>query len=48
MIGKISSRKHKQWDSDGLLEVTEKNAVLKVFFNPVNLKYFKDYYIYKF
>ncbi|XP_014215295.1 DNA repair and recombination protein RAD54B isoform X2 [Copidosoma floridanum] len=29
MIGKISTRKHKQWDSDGLLEVTGTSAVLK-------------------
>ena len=32
MIGKISTRKHKQWENDGILEVTGKNAVLKVFF----------------
>ncbi|KAJ8672727.1 hypothetical protein QAD02_003987 [Eretmocerus hayati] len=29
MIGKISTRKHKVWDSDGFLEVTDKRAVLK-------------------
>lgn len=32
MVGKISTRKHKQWESDGLLEVIEKNATLKVLF----------------
>jgi hypothetical protein len=30
VYGKISSKKHKTWDNDGLLEVTGKDAVLKV------------------
>ena len=30
LIGKISTRKHKQWDSDGLLQVDGNAAVLKV------------------
>ncbi|XP_032677670.1 DNA repair and recombination protein RAD54B-like isoform X1 [Odontomachus brunneus] len=29
VFGKISSKKHKTWDGDGLLEVVGKNAVLK-------------------
>ncbi|XP_011875667.1 PREDICTED: DNA repair and recombination protein RAD54B-like isoform X3 [Vollenhovia emeryi] len=29
MYGKVSSKKHKTWDSDGLLEVTGKTAILK-------------------
>lgn len=30
LVGKISTRKHKQWESDGILEVSGKSAVLKV------------------
>lgn len=30
MIGKVTSKKHKTWDSDGLLEIVGKNAILKV------------------
>lgn len=29
MYGKITSKKHKTWDSDGLLEITGKRAILK-------------------
>ncbi|KYQ58212.1 DNA repair and recombination protein RAD54B [Trachymyrmex zeteki] len=29
MIGKVTSKKHKTWDSDGLLEIVGKNAILK-------------------
>ncbi|KAL7301640.1 hypothetical protein TKK_0005647 [Trichogramma kaykai] len=29
MIGKISTRKHKQWEDDGILEVRGKSAILK-------------------
>lgn len=30
VLGKISTRKHKRWEDDGILEVTGKHAVLKV------------------
>lgn len=30
VYGKVSSKKHKTWDGDGLLEVAGKSAVLKV------------------
>lgn len=30
MYGKVTSRKHKTWDSDGLLEIVGKSAILKV------------------
>lgn len=30
MYGRVTSKKHKTWDSDGLLEVTGKNAILMV------------------
>ena len=30
MVSKVTSKKHKTWDSDGLLEIVGKNAILKV------------------
>lgn len=30
LYGKTTSKKHQTWDGDGFLEVTGKNAVLKV------------------
>jgi len=30
MYGKVTSKKHKTWDNDGLLEVIGKDAILKV------------------
>lgn len=30
VYGKVTSKKHKTWDSDGLLEIAGKSAILKV------------------
>lgn len=30
IYGKVTSKKHKTWDDDGLLEVIGKSAILKV------------------
>lgn len=44
MYGKATSKKHKTWDSDGLLEVVGKSAILKVTIaSTANLK-LEDFY----